>query len=788
MMTETNRILFLTVFLALAVITPCIAPGVEAEPTVAVALDSVILGDASSERMHQVTSEQCEVIRGGLGEPARRLLPGGPVSFEGGTVSFTLKVDPEQQNYLTVKLWGSDKGAGLGRLVLFADGLQVGYRHEGDYDVLNQADDEAECPGRFLYQTLPLPPALTQGKSLIHLKIISLGEMWPYGPTFAQYQKNLTEPTRGIYRVYSHTQTRLVPDASEKQGQFPEAAIRPGPGEETIAQSKQIVIARLDHLLQNPVPFKSTGALKDRDVRLLLVAEAYNTAWTPAYHDPRAIAQIVQDGDSMAGDFASDPNYAQKEWVGAGPLGQAVMLTWPAIAQRLDETALVAGQRVSRRQSWASALRQSVDYWRTHRRSYTNQSMIVDWNIYTANRALQLIDAKDTLPETRTLQFLYQAVGIDPWLGSDPRADKTPVADTPDKGTVRPYGDNYYLVTRKGLSRELGWVGTYGETILHFMCDMVKFTGDEKIRQQLAKLEGARMCFRYPGLDADGYHCMKLVSEIDNRTAHYPLSGSAYTAPGIREEWWTDVPALLGDDPVAVGAAQQCLADNQYFAYVKSRLNDPDTLGMMRNVDDYEKVKALPPSASRLPMTDGQPDFAFADEEDAIVAVKHGDTRLFVNLYYRAERAVNGVARVYETTPTITRIATVRTHTQIVASGHTYTRPDWIDAIRSRGMPPPAEPIHEAWAGEEMPVAARPDGAEMPEYGDWGPFLGKAAFYQLQYGDYLIVMNCSQDTVYPLVIPPEFANCSDLITGKPAAKFVQPRSTVILHLDSDSSR
>jgi hypothetical protein len=311
-------------------------------------------------------------------------------------------------------------------------------------------------------------------------------------------------------------------------------------------------------------------------------------------------------------------------------------------------------------------------------------------------------------------------------------------------------------------------------------------TGDEKIRQQLAKLEQARMYFRYPGLDAEGFHCMKLVSEVDNRTAHYPLSGGAYTAPNIREEWWMDVPALLSDDPVTVGAAQQSLEDKQYFAYVNGRLKDPDTLGMMRNVDEYATVKALPPSTYRLPMADGQPDCAFADEEDAIVAVKHGDTRLFVNLYYRAERGVNSVARVYEQRPTVTRVATVRTQTQVVPSGYTYTRPDWIDGIRGKGMPPPGQDIHQAWAGEELPISARPADAALPAYGEWGPFLGKAAFYQLQYGPYLIGMNCSTDKAFELKSPAGLQSAPELISGKTLSLngpiSVKPMSTVVLWL------
>jgi hypothetical protein len=664
---------------------------------------------------------------------------------------------------------------------LYVNGLQAGYRHEGDYDVLNQCDEEGEAPGRFFYQTLPLPPSLTRGKATVSVKIAALGPMWPYGATFARYQKDLTEPSRGMYRVYTHVQTRFVPDSSEKQGAPPPAPVRTGLGEEVIAESKRIVIDRLNRLLQQKSPEDRSGNLRDRISRLLLLAEAYNTPWTPAYHDRRAIEQIVQDGDAMVREFVENAELVGGDWPGAGPLGEAVVRTDAAILARLDESITVSGMQMPRRQAWARALRNSVDYWRTHRRSYTNQSMIVDRNIYTANRALRLIDPSLALPEAQALRYLYEAVGVEPWLGSDPSDRATSVADTPERGASKPYGDRYHLVTRKGLSRELGWVGTYGETILHFTCDMAKLTGDERIRRQLATLQRARMVFRYPGVDADEYRCMKLVSEVDNRTAHYPLSGGAYVSPNIRESWWMEVPALLSDDAVAVGAAQQSLADNQYFAYVGGRLKDPDTLGMMRNVDEYAKVKALPPHDYRFPMADGQPDFAFTDEEDAIVAIKHGDMRLFVNLYYRAERGVNGVGRVFELAPTITRIATVRTQAQANPSGHSYTRPDWIDSIRGKGLPPPGQDLHQAWAGEQLPVSARSAGASLPAYGDWGPFVGKAASYRLRYGNYLIVMNCSEDKDLPLTVPPEFAGAGDLVSGKPVGASLGPLSTIVLY-------
>jgi hypothetical protein len=81
-----------------------------------------------------------------------------------------------------------------------------------------------------------------------------------------------------------------------------------------------------------------------------------------------------------------------------------------------------------------------------------------------------------------------------------------------------------------------------------------------------------------------------------------------------------------------------------------------------------------------------------------------------------------------------------------------------------------------------MPISARPADAPQPAYGDWGPFLGKAQSYQLQYGNYFIVMNCSEDKPLAVTVPPLFARARDLASGKPAAelKSLQPLSTAVL--------
>src|SRR3954468_6369818 len=178
-------------------------------------VDDFVLGDQAAETRHQLKAEQSELVAGALGLPSRRLLPGGAQPWEGGRLSFTMKVDPARQNYLTARFWGDEVNANL--LVLFCEGKQVGYRHLGDIDVLALPDDEPRYNGRFYYATTPLPRTLTAGKQEVKLEIRSNGPVSGYARTFEQYQKPMTQPSRAIYRLATHTDGCFVPAADERQ-------------------------------------------------------------------------------------------------------------------------------------------------------------------------------------------------------------------------------------------------------------------------------------------------------------------------------------------------------------------------------------------------------------------------------------------------------------------------------------------------------------------------------------------------------------------------------------------
>ena len=166
-------------------------------------VDEIVFGNKTSEQKHAFTEKSTQIIKGGLDELARQLMPIEGERVEGGNITFRMRVDPQKQNYCTVRFWGSDTG-NENILILFCEGKQVGYRHLGDYDVLDRSNGQAPFPGRFIYVTTPIPIQATKGKKEIELSIRSTGRIWGYGNTLDAYQKVMEKPTKGIYKAYTH--------------------------------------------------------------------------------------------------------------------------------------------------------------------------------------------------------------------------------------------------------------------------------------------------------------------------------------------------------------------------------------------------------------------------------------------------------------------------------------------------------------------------------------------------------------------------------------------------------
>ena len=84
-----------------------------------------------------------------------------------------------------------------------------------------------------------------------------------------------------------------------------------------------------------------------------------------------------------------------------------------------------------------------------------------------------------------------------------------------------------------------------------------------------------------------------------------------------------------------------------------------------------------------------------------------------------------------------------------------------------------------------MPIAKIPAGIEFKP-GQENIHAGKASFYTLRHGAYLIGMNTTKDQTFELKAPAGFAQAPEMISGKTvplaAPLKVPPRSTVVLYL------
>lgn len=756
---------------------PSLAPAPPAAPIV----DQVTFGDAASEAAHQVEAADSDVVAGALGQSARRLRPAAVTNWQGGRVSFRLRVDPQQPTYVTLRLWGGDHADN--RLLLLCDGRQVGYRHLGDYEVLDDAGEVPALPGRFYYTTTALPTNLTAGRTSVVFEIRSNGRIWGYGSSFEQYQKPMTEPTRGLYRFYTHTAGCFVPPADEIQGDAPaHPPVRTAPGPEVL----DAVRARVNREVESVLRYR--GPLSQ--VHLWFLARAYGVPWTRAYRNPQAVQKVLESIDALHAAYLRNPHLAYSEpstwnadWFGVGPAAQAMVWLADALRPHLDQAAPGAPDP-TRRQAWAAMFVACRDAHRARRRSYTNQSMIIDtYGIYLPNRAVALLAPGQALPEAQALRYLHEAAGLEPWLGSE--VDGVP---------QRPLGEGYFLLTRKGLTKELGFVGYYGE-VLDWLSAMYEATapapgrpGDPRVRQALVAAAKARARFRYPALDDDGFRAMRAETVIGWRDqGHYPADVTYVQRP--TGDGSPIQAAARSQDPVLAGAARQLFDDGQFFASVDHQLQAGGlraTIGLMSIPGDYEALQRAPVGPQRLPMAPGQPDFAWADEEVGVVAIKDRGDILYASLYWRARYAINFLARVHHITPQFDRIAVVRQETQFEPSGLTYKRPDWTNMGFGNGGHRYPDRVPSAHAGEELPIAKIPDGIKFRP-GDENVHAGRGSLYTLRYGPYLIAMNCTTGQTFAVDVPADLRRGRELVTrqavGEVATWSLPPLSTVVIRRD-----
>jgi fibronectin type 3 domain-containing protein len=748
-------------------------------------LDKVAFGDAASEAGHSFAGVNSAIITNTSVSPAqqgRRVLAATTNDVYGGWLTVTMNVDPVWRNYFSIKLWGSDDvSEQIGRLYLYVpmsnyvagatNNYQIGYRHEGDYAPLSVTAWSPPLPGRFFYSTTLLPLWMTQGRTNLTLKIMAAGRYYAFGtggPPNGNCQFPMTENSRGIFAAYTHTQPGFDP-AGEVQGVRPVTTTRPSPTASILQPGGSYyngAVSLLNNRLNRTV---TTANLPPWDIQLL--AHSYSITNLFTYTNPAVVAKVMAAIDCHATNYFANTNNGKGGWGGPyGWIGRAVAELKPQFESSFDVVADYGpGGMITRRSAWGQMLKTSRDDGRFNRRGLSNQGLITDEQIYLANKGMVALNDPDAIPEADAQRYLKEAIGISPWLGSD----------LPGGGSDAPYGTNYFQATEKGQTREFGYVGcNYGE-MQFYAANFYRYTGNPVFQAQGVKMVKGRVAFRRPSMEVSGasyYRTMEGIGLLAWRGAR-ESDGDFFTQVAYAERLGGGMGvAGVTLDPDVVGYAKHMLADNQYFTFLGSPYDNLDVF------HDYLAVANAPDNGRRMPMADGQPDFAWADEDNGVVAVKKGNERLWLSTYWQAGwgSAVNGIGRFHYSTNDHDCYGTLETSPTINFSGNFFVRGNMLDLPYKTTYWPPDNPVN-AYTGERLPIGASDFGAK-----DDSVFRGKAQFWAARYRNFLIGINRDPSRPFRLQTPAGFTSALDLISGQMVSGpvMVGPRSTVVLFLES----
>ncbi|MBC7785836.1 MAG: hypothetical protein H7144_18570 [Burkholderiales bacterium] len=720
-------------------------------------LTAIDLGDTESEASNKVAVQHAEIVNQtypgtatrpeAAGETGRRISPAKEQNA--GWIDFDARVIPDAQNYITLRVWGSDETWSALNLLM----------NDGTVDLGNLwpvNTREKPFPGRWIYRTCWIPREATDGRSSLRLRLQAKA------PTFA------------IYNIYTHTEPYFEPPAGDRQGTpFVWGTSREKTADfpDLEARLRERALNDIKHVMAADLIRSEYGPSHRNTLRMLAsLPLIYHRDWSGHHHDPQ-IPRRVRDAVDLhvrrQAQQGGDPGAMfYRGWQAHGLIAlayhrlheQFVELGW--LEERIDHDANPGTPTVTRREAYADFFSDSFEWRRSDRRHYTNQPVHISRGLYAMQKALRMLDPKRALTEAQALWYVHEAMGLEPLRSREFGID------------AEAAGFPFYTITDKGLTRELGYVDGYGE-LTDAMLLLVEETGCPRVKERTRQFLTTRSYFRIPTNDGDGFRALRGIGFMSWRSPNYPYM---LRYNGIHE-------AAVLENPAAVRLGQLEIEHGRPYLYgpTVSRGVHWDAAETIHEYERYLKLKEMPMTAHRLPMEPGQPDFVWADEEVGVYVFRHGDAHVYGSVFHgyaMGGEAIGTVGPLNFTRPDADRFAEVRFEAFAPPSG-LFINVDHPFGRRAYEQTPPP-PGMKQW--QELPPNAIDRRA------------GLAYFYRLHYGDYLIGMNTTgqgsyRQNSYVLAIPKGYASAVDVGTGKTVDLkqpiTVGPRSTLVLHLIKD---
>jgi len=286
-------------------------------------------------------------------------------------------------------------------------------------------------------------------------------------------------------------------------------------------------------------------------------------------------------------------------------------------------------------------------------------------------------------------------------------------------------------------------------------------------------------------VDSEGFKVMTSAAPIGTRNNYLPGHNVYLT----RDLSITGASVVAyEDDKALLGCFQQQLRDGQLYAMINDDINRKTTgLGAPLFPDELAASLSKAQGNFIMPTDTNAPDFAWGDEENMVVAAKHGDELFFTNMVWRGNLSINKVAMVFTISSTTAARAEVQLDDlRFVPSGRTETGKGDVDSFANKN-PPDNKTYPNAEKDNRYPVALRPDLKEEPPKNNDG---GRGTGYTLCYGHWLVGMNANHTTgPYTMKLPAGFTSGTDLVSGKSltAPVVIAKGTTVVFHLPNPTS-
>jgi|GEM_PF-2659526 len=901
-------------------------------------VDMISLGNDASELAHELVTENSQAVIGAGGEEARVSLPKATPDYNGGDITFTMKVDPDKQNYFTVKLWGSD--ASLYRAFLAIDN-EVFYPAPL---VIAKLSAEPPIENRFYYSTVPIPLEKSKGKTELALTIRTTVSPYPYSAgTFTRaYTTKMVQPSNKYYAGYVHTTASLaekvITSTGEHEGYVPPVRDNGTKGSDLDPNSqaaqemqdkmfndvKTVIAGIVDRNVatsefttatyshnvnghgggtmlppysQNDMNLYNlqyfSDALQDNgserydemlksygiDQLLDIMRNAmdrnivhylnlpgtvqmggHQSAWGGFYQglglalwnvsELFETGRYKQLGGSVYKDFSSWFNGNELiDW--KNTYSTVANFYYPAAEGKsypflLEKDASDVGENSSittRGSAYEEVLWLNYGYARTHQYTLTpitNQIMFMQYGAWKSNAGLIAIDSSYAENYNSAMRHLYRASGVLPYYDIDMidgsiEAELTSTGAYPGGlvlenidafndetqfdeertyvgGNRKAFGENYYMVTSEGLTRETNYVAGYGEhsDFLVHAWRWVRHAGEryegtpgdkgadenELLRKALLT-SNARAHMKYADTDTQGYRAFRLEATIEARGPFYPYDAGYHVKmnhngtgsggslnpfifsylkaeieknPNKYEQYFgNEFTKYYGYAEDAVGYAQQMLTDNQLSPFInKSFAPDLATLAGYEYVLQHEFVPTLLPSTNLNWYSAEEKTLlekagfdeeelysnSFYDIEDSIVYFRDEDTVYMMMLQYKSEAGLNGVSRVHAVSSEFDRIAMIDHEVLYAPSNYWNFGTGWTGT----GYDSVVDPVTvlpdgstNMQEGEIYPIAAwngYNDLIKISGPKSGSPFGGYGEFYSLQYAQYMIAMNTTRESYH----------------------------------------